>query len=165
MPSDVVPPWMSETSDVQRLLEELHRTITVGPGEHPGMHHAAQRRPVRRAGQVVVDHLRDLVGRESVAEPVEQLAQLRCRQQVEQHEDVGLLGGLVPVDIVVLGLEDAVEALDVAVLPPVAIPVQFRQVAVSLELADDAVVERDEHPSAHLIPVRQFGIVQSERLE
>ena len=89
--------------------------------------------------------------------------QLRRRHQVEQHEGVGLLGSLVAVHVIVLCLEDAVEALDVAVLPAVAVPVQFLQPAVSLELADDAVVEGDVHPSAYLIPVRQFGTVQSER--
>ena len=117
MPSDVVPPWMSDDVGLQHLLEELHRPVAVGPGQHPGVHDAAERRPVRGAGQVVVDHLRDLFGREAIAEPVEQLTQLVGRQQVEQHQRVGLLGRLVAVDVVVLGLQDAVQPLDVAVLP------------------------------------------------
>ena len=62
-----------------------------------------------------------------------------------------------------LRLQDAVQPLDVAVLPAKAVPIQFRQFAVALELADDAVVERDVHPPADVIPVRQFGTVQSER--
>ena len=27
----------------QHLLEELHRPIAVGPGQHPGVHHAGKR--------------------------------------------------------------------------------------------------------------------------
>ena len=116
------------------------------------------------SGQVVVHHFRYLIGPEAIAEPVEQLAQLGRRQQVEQHERVGLLGRLVAVDVVVLRLQDAVQPLDVAVLAAKAVPIQFRQFAIALELADDAVVERNVHPPADLLPVRQLGAVQPERL-
>ena len=56
---------------LQRLLEELHRAVAVGPGEHPGVHDAAERGSVGGAGQVVVHHVRHLVGHEAVAEPLE----------------------------------------------------------------------------------------------
>ena len=90
-----------------------------------------------------------------VVEPIKQLAQLIRRQQIQQHQRVGLLGGLVPVDVVVLGFEDAVEALNVAVPLPVGVPIQFGQFVVTLELADHAVVERNEHPPADVDPSAQ----------
>ena len=126
------------------------------------MHDAAERGSVRGAGQVVVHHRRYLFGQEAVAEPVEQLPQLGRRQKVEQHQRVGLLGRLVAVHVVVLRLQDAVEALDVAVLAAEAVPIQVRQLAITLELADDAVVERDVHPAADVVPVGQFGTVQPQ---
>ena len=87
------------------------------------------------------------------------------RHQIEQHERVGLLGRLVPVHVVVLGFQDAVEPLDVAVLAAEAVPIQFCQFAVALELADDPVVERHVHPSADFLPVGQLVAAQPQRLQ
>lgn len=100
---------------LEHLLEELHRTAAVAPGQHPRVHDTAQCRAMRRPRNVVVDHLRDLIAGEVVVEPVEQLAQLLGRQQVQQHQRVRLLRGLVPIDVVVLCFQNAVQALNVAV--------------------------------------------------
>ena len=62
---------------------------------------------------------------ERVAEPVEDLPHLVGRQQVEDHEHVGLLGELVAVRRIALGLEDPVEPLDVAVALLVVEPVEL----------------------------------------
>lgn len=55
---------------------------------------------IRGAREVVIDGLRDLLRREVVAEPAEQAQQLFRRQQVEQHQRVGLLGRLVVIHTV-----------------------------------------------------------------
>ena len=74
---------------------------------------------------------------EVVAQALEQGLHLGRGQQVEQHQHVGLFGDLIPVGAVVLGLQDAVEAVDVAVFLPVAVPVECAQSLEPLELADD----------------------------
>ena len=111
-----------------------------------------QGRPVRGPTVVVLDRPAGGVVGELVAEPGEDAAQLVVAEQEEQHHRVGLLGQLVAVRGVALGLEDPVEALDVAVLRAVGVPVQFLEVGVALELADDPVVERHEHPAADVLP-------------
>jgi hypothetical protein len=55
---------------------------------------------------------------------LEQLLQLLGREQVEQHQNVGLLRGLVPVRRVALGLEQPVQALDVAIARLERLPVE-----------------------------------------
>ena len=65
---------------------------------------------------------------ERVAEPVEELAELVRGQQAEQHQDGRLLRELVAVRAVPFGLEDEVEALDVAVLAAVGVPVELGEV-------------------------------------
>ena len=97
--------------------------------------------------QVVLDGARDRLRRQRVAEAPEQLAQLVGGQQVEQHQHVGLLGDLVVIHRAAFGLEDPVEPLDVTVASAIFLPVDLRQVAVTLELADHAVLaDRDVHP-------------------
>ena len=62
--------------ELENLLEEFHRTIAVGTGEHPRVHDTTEGRPVRRSSDAIVDHLRDLVGFEAVVKSIEQLTQL-----------------------------------------------------------------------------------------
>ena len=127
------------------------------------MRDEAQRGPVRGAPLVVVDRPAGGFGRVLVAELREQPAQLVLREQEEQHHRVRLLAQAVAVGIVALGPQDPVEPLDVAVLRAVAIPVEFLQVLVTLELADDAVaVERDEHLAAHLTPPADLLVLQAD---
>jgi hypothetical protein len=95
----------------------------------------------------IIDHLDHLV------DLGEQLTELRRRQQIEQHEDVGLLRRLVAVHAVVLALEDAVEPLDVAVPLTQTLPVELLETLVALELADQAIaMERNEHPRRDVSP-------------
>ncbi len=115
--------------------------------------------------QVVVDGRRDGRFVEVVPQPVEDGLQLVCGQQVEQHQDVGLLGRLVGVGAEVLLLEDAVETGDVTVSPAVEIPVQLGERLVSLELADHPVlVANDPHLVAHVLPEGQFRVVERQLL-
>ena len=67
---------------------------------------------------MILDVPQDHVGVEGVAEAVEDVPDLFAAEEVEDHERVGLLGDLVVVRILALGLEDAVEALEVAVFFP-----------------------------------------------
>ncbi|CKO48774.1 Uncharacterised protein [Mycobacterium tuberculosis] len=137
----------------QDLTEVLHGIAPVGAGENPRMHDSAQGRSIRGAGKIVIHGAWDLCGREAVAKPGQQADQLVGRQQVEQHQRVGLLGRLVVVHAVALGFQDPVESLDVSVSVPIVIPIQFRQFRIALELADHAVVEWNEHASAHVVPL------------
>ena len=109
---------------------------------------------MRGAGVVVLDVPAHGVRAELVPEPLEQLAELLLGEQEEEHDRVGLLGQLVAVRVVALGPQDPVQSLDPAVVPlAVPVPVELRELLVSLELADDAVaVERHEHLAAHLRP-------------
>ena len=156
----------------QHLLEVTHRPFAVSPGQHPGMHDTGQCRAVRGALEVVVHRRRYLLGGESVAHSGEQLTQLVSGQQVEEHEHIGLFGGLVPVDAVVVGFQDPVESRNVAVAFAQTLPVEFLQIAVTLELADDCDirirscatcrVERHVHQPADLIPPLQFATADTE---
>ena len=122
-------------------------------------------RAVRRAPVVVRDVPGYRAGIVGVPEPPEDLAQLLVPEQEEQHHRVGLFGDLVEVGILALRAQDPVEPLDVAVLRPVRVPVQFLEVLIALELADDpVVVERDEHPPAHVPPHGQFVVADAEPL-
>jgi hypothetical protein len=107
---------------------------------------------VRRAREIVVDVARDRVRRQLVPETFEQLAELVGRQEVEQHQHVSLLRDLVAVGSVLLGLEDAIQSVDVAVPGVVVLPVELAEILVALELADDAVVMGDEHRAADVLP-------------
>ena len=148
---------------LQRHDEPLPRALGIERGEDRGVRDEAQRRAMRGPRVVVVDGLARGVGPVLVAEPLEQTPQLVVGEQVEQHDRVGLLGQLVAVGIVSLGAQDPVEPLDVAVLRPVGVPVELRELLVALELADDAVVvERHEHLAAHLLPAGDLVVGEPE---
>jgi hypothetical protein len=94
---------------------------------------------------------------------VEDHPDLRRRQQVEDHQHVGLLGHLVAVRRVALRLQDPVEPLDVAVALLVVEPVELLEAVVAVELADDTVVvEADAHPAADVVPAVQLVGGQAE---
>jgi hypothetical protein len=98
-----------------------------------------------------------------VAEAGEQVAQLLGGQQVEQHEDVGLLADLVAVRCVPFGGEDEVEPADVAVAVGVAGEIEGLQGVVAVELADDAVVvEGHVHAAGDLAPALQLSGVDAQ---
>src|SRR5690606_13114611 len=61
-------------------------------------------------------------------------------------------------------LQYPVQAPDVPVAPAVALPVEFRQVRVPVELADDAVVPGHVQGAGHLLPAVQLGRVQARPL-
>ena len=89
-------------------------------------------------------------------------AQLVLREKEEQHYGVGLLRQLVAVGVVALARRIR-QPLDVAVLLPVAVPVQLLELLVALELADDAVaVEGHEHLPAHVLPAAELVLKLAE---
>ena len=94
----------------ERLLVGIPGFCAVGARLYPRVHHPRQRGTVRGASDVILDVAGDVVGFEGVSQLGEYPHQLVGREQVEQHDHIGLLGGLVAIDGVVLGLEDAVEA-------------------------------------------------------
>src|SRR5215469_12450211 len=154
IPSFVVPPWMSSTSLRSATRNRSH--------ELSGMGDKAQSRTVRRPPIVVRDVPRGRVGTVVVPQPPEDLAQFLAREEEEEHHRVGLLGDLVPVRVVTFRAQDPVEPLDVLVLRAVGVPIEFFQVAIALELADDSVaVEGDKHPAAHVLPQRQLVITDT----
>ena len=62
-----------------------------------------------------------------------------------------------------LGDKDAVEALDVAVLFPVGVPVEFLKAVIALKLRDESIFEEhDPHATADVVPVRDFASGQPE---
>ena len=146
MPSPVVPPWRSAMS-ASRASWQYVQAPARRPGEDPAVDEAAEGGAV--AGAAAGSSRRcaapGLVV-QAVPQPAEELLELAGREEVAEHEHVGLLGGLVAVDRVALGLQDPVEAADVAVPVPVGVPVQFGEVAVAVELADDA--RRGRAPAA-----------------
>ena len=116
MPSLVVPPWMSSTSLYRASRKRCH---DWSRSRRAWIHEWTTRlsvEPCDGAGLVVLDAAGDELVVVVVSEPLEQLGELVGREQVEEHHHVGLLGELVAVRAVALGLEDAIEALDVAVL-------------------------------------------------
>ena len=148
---------------LERLGEQLPGSLAIRADQHPGVHHLAQGGAVGRARRVVLDVLGDGVVLEGVAEAGEELPQLVRGEQVEKHQRVRLLRGLVPVRAVPLGLEDPVQPLDVPVPRPVAFPVELRQLFVALELAQDPViVEGKEELAADLLPPLDLFAPQHE---
>ena len=127
-PSAVVPCWMSLVA-LQRLRVVGHRARPVRARQHPRMHDAGQRGAVGRAAVVVSDVARDGVVLERIPEASEQRAQLVGGEEIEQHQHVGLLRGLVAVRAVMLRLEDEIEALDVAVPLAVVFPIELRELS------------------------------------
>ena len=149
---------------LERHEEALPRALGVDPGQRGGVGDEAERRAVRGAGVVVLDVLASRVRGEVVPEPLEELGQLLLGEQEEEHDRIGLLGQLVAVRIVALGPKDPVEALDPAVVAlAVPVPIEVRELPVSLELADDALaVERHQHLAAHVPPRGDLVVGQPE---
>ena len=79
--------------------------------------------------EVAVDQVLVVV----VAKPFQEPSELFGRQQVEQHDDVGLLRDLVAVRAVPLGLQDAIQPVDITVSARGNGPNPARQDARSLQ--------------------------------
>ena len=108
---------------------------------------------MRGALVVVVDVALNAVAVDLVAEAFEDRLQFVVREQVEQHQDVGLFRQLVAIRRIALGLENTIESLDVGVLLGVPDPIKLFEISVPVELADDAViVEGNLQLSADLVP-------------
>src|SRR3982074_2165432 len=138
---------------LQRDHVPLPRRLEIQVGEDAGVSHEAKGRPVRRALIVVLQVLAGHVRGVGIAQPLEELPELVFAEKEEEEHRVRLLGELVTVWVVTGRPQDPVQPLDVAVLPTISLPVQFLQVFVTLELADDPVaMEGHEHPAAHLLP-------------
>ena len=107
--------------------------------------------------EIVIDAPGNSLILERIAETMEYLSELVSRKQVEEHQDVGLLGQFVAVRSISFRFKNTVEALDVAVPFSVPFPVKFLQAVVALKLADDSVtVEDNSHFVADVFPSLQF---------
>ncbi len=148
----------------QRLLDVGPRLGAAAAGQDPAVHQSAERGPVAGAGQVVVDGAAPEVVVEAVSQPREEGDEFVRREEVAEHEDVGLFGRLVAVDAVALRLQDPVKPADVSVAGAVAVPVEFGEAVVALELADDTVVEGDAQGAGDLLPALEFGVRQTGAL-
>src|SRR5690606_16496845 len=104
----------------ERLLEKRPGSRPIRPREDPGMHDPAQGGAVRCPLRVVIDDPRYRLMPEGIAEAAEEGPEFDGREQVEEHQRIGLFRGLVVIYAVPFRLEDPVEALDVAVFLPVA---------------------------------------------
>ena len=113
---------------------------------------------------VIRDASRDELVVVVVSEPFKQRAKLVGREKVEEHHHISLFGDLVAVRAVSFGLEEAIEALDVAVLVPIGLPVKFFEHVVALELGDHTVVETHPHLAAHAIPTVELLVIDFEPL-
>src|ERR1700730_7371147 len=139
---------------LQRDHVPLPRRLQIQIGEDAGVSHEAQSRTVRSALIVVLQVLAGHVRGVGIAQPLEDLPELVFAEKEEEEHRVRLLGELVTVWLVTGRLQDPVQPLDVAVLSAISLPVQFLQVFVTLELADDPVaMEGHEHPAAYLLPL------------
>jgi len=115
---------------------------------------------------VVGDGPGELFGAHLVAEIPEQLLELVAREQEQQHQDVGLLGQLVAVRAVALRLQQSIQPLDVAVLLPVALPVELAQLLIALELCEHPVgVEHDLHLAGDVAPALQLGAANRQLVD
>ncbi len=101
-----------------------------------------------------MDGARDEAGIVLVAQVGEDVGELVRGQQEEEHEHVGLFRHLVPVAGVPFCFQDPVEPADVAVRVPVVLPVEFDEVLIARELADDPFVEGHAHAGAHVFEQR-----------
>src|SRR5690606_28111956 len=108
------------------------------------------------------DVLSNAVARERIAKALEQRSQLFGGEQEEQHQHVGLLADLVLVRAVALGLEDAVEALDVAVLGSIPQPVELLEVLPAVELQDDVAAHGNVEVRGDVLPARHLRLAQVE---
>jgi hypothetical protein len=94
--------------------------------------------------------------RELIAKPV-------LPEEIDEHDDVGLLGRHVPVRGVPFGFEEEFQAADVPVACAVASPVEFSEILVAVELAEDAVgVPGDSKACTDIRPVRDFVFADHE---
>lgn len=145
----------------QRLLDVGPRLGAAAAGQDPAVHQSAEGGAVAGAGQIVVDGAAPEIVVEAVAQPREEGDEFVRREEVAEHEDVGLFGGLVAVDAVALRLQDPVKAADVPVAGAVAVPVEFGEVGVALELADDTVVEGDAQGAGDLLPALELAVLET----
>ena len=76
---------------IEGVQQVFPGTQPVCARQYPCVDDVAQRRTVRGSGSIMLHGREQLSGPEAVAEPGEQIAEFLGRQQVQQHEDVGLL--------------------------------------------------------------------------
>src|SRR5207342_2187648 len=151
---------------LQRLLQESPGLVGGVAGQDPGGHDGAECGAVGGACQVVIDSPGQLFLAYLVTKMSEQTAELVPRQKVEQHQYIGLLGDFVAIRSVAFSFEYAVQSLDVAVLVPVTLPVEFEQLLVALELAQHTVdVEHDGHLPADVAPPCQLLVADRQLLD
>ena len=142
---------------VEGLKEVVPGLLPVSAGQHPRMDDLRQRGAVRGAPHVVVDVAGDQFRVVAVPEPADDLPQLFGGEQVEEHENVRLLGEPVSVGGIALGLQNAVEAGNVAVPGPVIPPVELFEALISFELAQySLVMPAEAHLSADVLPALDF---------
>ena len=147
----------------QCLSQELPGTLAIAAGLHPGVHDVAERRPMGGARTVEFHRAHDCLRRKRVPHLLQEVAQLFSREQVEQHEYVGLFCEPVVVRAVPFGVEDQIQAANGTVPGPVRVPVELREILIALELTDDAVaVEAHSQPTTDLIPPVDLTRSQSE---
>src|SRR5215469_12094873 len=150
---------------LQSLREERPGALPAGARQYPGMRESAQGGAVRAAPQIVLDGSGNRDRIERVAKAIEELGQFFCGKQIEQHQDVGLLGELVAIGRVVLCLEDQIEAHDVWVFAPISVPVEFLQRLIALKLAENTVVmERQVKLAADVFPTCEFLLLDPQGL-
>ena len=94
---------------------------------------------MRGGGEVIADILRDGVVIERVAKLLEKKQQLPCRKEMEQHQHIGLLGNLVSIRRIPFGFQQAIKTVNFHVFLTKTLPIEFLEVLVHLELADDTV--------------------------
>src|SRR5579875_3411816 len=130
------------------------------------MHDSAEGRAVRCSLGVVLYVLRYRFFIEWVTQTGKEFLQLFARKEVEEHQDIDLLGYLVIVRRITFGGEYPRKILDILVLLPVRLPVKLLQLLVPLELADYSIIlDGNEHLPADFFPSTDFVLLQLELLQ
>src|SRR6185437_8314614 len=111
----------------QRFGKERPGAASAGARENPGVDNPAKSRAMRRPPQIIVDCIGDQRTIEDIAKPRKELGELFGGEQVEEHEDVGLLRYFVAIGRIAFRLKDQIEAHDVAVFAPIRRPVKLLQ--------------------------------------
>ena len=113
MPSAVVPPWTSATSPVSASSQYVQASGRWTRARTQAWTRALSVEPCAGAVQVVIDGGVPGVVVEWISPTGGTSKRVPRREEIAQHQHIGLFGGLIAVDRVALRLQDPVQPADV----------------------------------------------------
>src|SRR6056297_1533440 len=110
---------------------------SVGTAQHPGEHQSTETGAMGGPFGVIVNVAGNHSALKSILKPVKYFLQFLRREEVEEHEHIGLFAGLVANNRIPFAFQNAVQTHITAMLAVIGLPVQLLQLVISFKLTDN----------------------------